>query len=240
MFTKSLVSSAILALAATVALAGCQTKVVSESDAQPPNTVSARGTGTALGAPDQAEMSFGLTVNRKDARSALADASAAAKKVAAAVKKAGIPADDIQTQNVSVYPQYSSEGKDRPPTVTGYSANISVRVRMRDIEKIGAVITAATDAGATEISGPSFSLSEDAPVAAEAIEKAVSDARRRANAMAEAAGKAVGEVLSISEAAVTAPPVYGDYYGRSAAADVPIEPGQIDVTAQVVVVFELK
>ncbi len=230
-----------LLLVAAVMLAGCQTRVVTTPGEQPANTVSARGTGTVATAPDQAEMTFGLTIQRNDARKALEDASAIARKIAEAIKKAGIPAEDVQTQNVSVYPQYSGGDKGTAPKVVGYSANISVRVKIRDIERIGAVIAAATDAGATEVSGPTFTLSEDAPAAAEAIDEAVADARRRAQAMAKSAGKSVGDVLSISEAGVAAPPLYaGDAYGRVAAADVPIEPGQIDVSAQVVVVFELK
>lgn len=232
---------ALLLLLATVALAGCQTRAVTAPSDQPANTVSARGTGTAAAAPDQAEMTFGLTIQRSDAKKALEDASAIARKLADAIKKTGVPADDVQTQNVSVYPQYSGGDKDTAPKVVGYSANISVRVKIREIEALGAVIAAATDAGATEVSGPTFTLSEDAPAAAEAIDKAVADARRRAAAMAKAAGKSVGEVLSISEVGVSAPPVYADYgYGRAAAAEVPIEPGQVDVSAQVVVVFELK
>lgn len=229
----------LLLLIASIALAGCQARAATAPGEPPPNTVSARGTGTAAAAPDQAEMSFGLTIQRDDAKKALEDASRVARTIADAVKKAGVPAEDVQTQNVSVYPQYSGGDKDTPPKIAGYSATISVRVKIRDIERVGTVIAAATDAGATEISGPTFTLSEDAPAAAEAIDEAIADARRRAEAMAKAAGKTLGDVLSISEVGITAPPLYaGD--GRLASADVPIEPGQLDVSAQVVVVFELK
>lgn len=233
------VALGLVLLAAALALSGCQPKAITAPGEPPPNTVSARGTGTVAATPDQAEMSFGLTIQRNEAKQALEDASGVAAKIADAVKKAGVPAEDIQTRNVSVYPQYSGGDKDTPPKIAGYSANISVRVKIRDIERIGSVIAAATGAGATEVSGPTFTLSEDAPAAAEAIDEAIADARRRAGAMAKAAGKSLGDVLSISEAGITAPPLYaGD--GRLAAGDVPIEPGQLDVYAQVVVVFELK
>jgi uncharacterized protein YggE len=116
-----------------------------------------------------------------------------------------------------------------------------VRVKLRDIEKIGDVISAASGAGANEISGPSFTLSDDSDVRNDAIELAIADARKRAEVMAKAAGKTLGEIVSVSEAGVSVPPVYYDMGTRAAAeAAVPIEPGQLDVTTSVTVVFELK
>ncbi|MCL4078286.1 SIMPL domain-containing protein [Coriobacteriia bacterium Es71-Z0120] len=239
---KNALRMALVALVAALALAaaGCQTKVVTDSAAQRVDTVTARGTGTVHASPDQAEMSFGLTARRTDAKEALSVASKAATTIADALKKAGIPAEDIQTQNVSVSPEYTGGDRGTPPRVTGYAASISVRAKVRDIGKLGDVIAAATDAGATEISGPVFTLSEDAMAASDAIEKAVEDARRRATAMAKAAGKQVGAVISMSEADVASPPIYYDLGYRAAAEAVPIEPGQLDVTARISVVFELK
>ena len=112
---------------------------------------------------------------------------------------------------------------------------------MRDIAKLGEVISAANDAGANTISGPSFTIADPAPARAEAIDEAVADARTSAEAMAKAAGKSVGEVLSISSSDVgMVGPMYRSADTAEAAKSVPIEPGQLDITANVVVVFELK
>ena len=230
---------------ALVALAGCgaaplATTTTTASQGGVTNTVTAAGTGTTQAAPDTAEMSFGVTTMAADAQTALDDASKAAAQITAAVKKQGIAAEDIQTRDVSVYPQTTDQnGK---VVITGYQASLSVQVKVRDIGKLGEVISAANAAGANSISGPTFTIADPAPVRAKAIDEAVADARKSAEAMAQAAGKSVGDVLSMSSSDVGSfpSPMYDMAAGSAATAKVPIEPGQLDVTANVTVVFELK
>jgi hypothetical protein len=231
---------AVVLASGVLALAGCQTKVVTTSGAAPLYTVTAGGTGKTVAAPDMAEMHFGASAYDADAGAALRQASETADAITAAVKKAGVAAEDIQTANVSVYPEYS-DGDGKTMRVSGYRANVQVRVKLRDIDAIGDVIGAASDAGANEVGGPSFMLSDDADVRNDAIELAIADARTRAEVMAEAAGKSLGEIISVSETGVSVPPVF---YGAERAAvaydAVAIEPGQLDISASVTVVFELK
>lgn len=227
----------LLVLLLAVALTGCQTKVVTTQGAAPLYTVTAGGTGETLAAPDVAEMYFGAFVQSSDANEALTQASTLAEEITAAVKDAGVAGEDIQTANVSVYPQQNMEG-DRL-VITGYQANIQVRAKIRDITTIGDVISAASEAGANEIGGPSFTLSEDSEARNEALERAIDDARDRAAVMAKAAGKNLGEIISVSEANASIP-VYLDTRAMAEGAGVPVEPGQLEVSAQVTVVFELK
>lgn len=233
----------IIALAiGLLVLAGCQTKVVTTGGAAPLYTVTAGGEGKSVAAPDMAEMYFGASAYEPDAKSALKKASDAAAAITDAVKKAGVAAEDIQTANVSVYPEYSGGGDEKELAISGYRASVQVRVKLRDIEAVGEVIGAASEAGANEIGGPSFTLSDDASVRNEAIELAIADARKRAEVMAKAAGKELGEIISVSETGISIPPLY---YGAERAAvaydaKVAIEPGTLDVSASVTVVFELK
>ena len=229
-----------LALAALVALSGCGTKVVTPPSAQPVNTVTADGTGKVTAVPDLAIMTFGATAQSDNAKTALNQASKTAESITSALKKSGIAAEDIQTQNVSVYPQYDT--KNNKPVITGYQANVSVTAKVRDIGKLGDIITAASGAGADTINGPTFTLDEESPVRDDAVAKAVDNAKSRAEAMAKAAGKTLGEVLSMSSVGVNVPsPIYaGEVAKDAAAASVPIEPGTLDITADVTVVFELK
>ncbi len=232
-----------LLLVLVLGTTGCTTRIVSETGTVL-NTVTSAGTGEASAAPDQAEMSFGVTKQGDDADSTLESVSLIADEITKALKDLGIDSDDLQTQNVSVWPQYDYRNNETPE-ITGYEASIMVRATLRDIGEIGEVITAATAAGATNVNGPQFTLSEDAESRDEAIIDAVSDARRRAEAMADAAGKTVGEVISISETGVSVPNIYWDQprFLESAGSDsmsVPIEPGTLDISAGVTVVFELK
>jgi uncharacterized protein YggE len=239
----------LVALAALLVsgLTGCGTRVVTVpagtgDEATPLGTVTMRGSGTASAAPDQAQMSFGIETEDADAREALDEASRVAEDIVDAVKDQGVDSDDIQTTDVSIYPRMDYD-RDGPPRIEGYRASIRVSVTVTSIEDTGDVIAAATDAGANSMSGPSFTLSEDNPERTQAIADAVEDARMRAEAAAEAAGKRLGDVLSVAEEGVTAPPIQYRFDSAVAAEEAiapPIEPGQLDLTASVKVVFELK
>jgi uncharacterized protein len=234
---------AALALA-FVALAGCGTTTATTATTTQAgaalNTVTASGLGTTQAAPDTAEMSFGVTTTSSNAQTALDDASKVAEQITAAVKKQGVAAEDIQTRDVSVYPQTTDQNGKQ--VITGYQASLSVQVKVRDIAKLGEIISAANAAGANNISGPSFTIDDSAPARAKAIDEAVADARKTAEAMAQAAGKSVGDVISMSSSDVGSFPMAMSAASDMAggAAKVPIEPGQLDITANVVVVFELK
>lgn len=236
----ALVAALALGLAAG-ALGGC-TKVVTTPTTPAgaaANTVAASGTGTAQATPDTAEMNFGVMVASDNPKKALNDASTAAEKIAAALKKAGVDDKDIQTRDVSVYPETSYKGgRD---VVTGYRATLSVQAKIRDIGTLGDVINAGNNAGANSINGPTFTVADPAPTRAKAIEKAVADARKSAEAMAKAGGKSVGAVLSMSSSDVAAQPMpYAADALGARMKSVPIQPGQLDVTSNVTVVFELK
>jgi len=236
--TAALLAALALALGA---LAGCgETTNITTPAGAAANTVTASGAGTTQAVPDTAEMSFGVTTMSANAKSALDEAAKSAEQIAAALKKQGIADEDIQTQDVSVYPQ--TVGQDGKQVITGYQASLRVRVKVRDIAKLGEVISAANAAGANDISGPAFTIDDPAPARAKAIDEAVADARKSAEAMATAAGKSVGEVLSMtsSDVGLVPGPMYSTSDMAGAARDVPIEPGQLDITASVVVVFELK
>lgn len=233
--------TAMAAIVATVALTGCGSQSTS-SGVRPLNTVTASGSGTIQAAPDEATMQFGVSQTGRDPKALLADTSKAAAKIVAALKKAGVAEKDIQTQSVSLYPQSNyTNGKT---VISGYDASINVTVKVRDLTMLSRVINAGNDAGANTMNGPSFGLGEDSPQTAAAIEKAVADARRNAEAMAKAADKSVGKVLTMTDSGITPVQPYPLAFAESArgmkSAEVPINPGQLDVSSSVVVTFELK
>lgn len=231
----------VAAIAATAALTGCGQQSVGTA-ARTPNTVTASGSGTIQAAPDEATMSFGVSKSGQDPKGLLAETSKAAEMIVAALRKAGVDEKDIQTQNVSLYPQTNfNNGKT---VVTGYESSINVTAKVRDLATLGKVIDAGNAAGANTMNGPNFGLAEDSPQTAAAIQKAVADARRNAEAMAKAADKSVGKVLTMIDSGVTPiqpfPMAATDSIGGMKSAEVPINPGQLDVSATVVVTFELK
>lgn len=238
------VIAATAALALAAALSGCTTKVVTATpEDAAKNTVTASGNGEVLGTPDEATMSFGVTRHNEDAGVALSKASAVAARINKTLERQGIAKEDMQTTNVSVYPDYKNKGGKA--VIDGYRASIDIRAKVKNLEKLGDVISALTKAGAQNVNGPSFDIGDDAPYRAEALKKAVDDARAQAQAMAEAAGKTVGDVSSITNTVVTVPGPVAWGVGATDAtrflrAGVPIEAGQMNIAADVTVVFELK
>jgi uncharacterized protein YggE len=202
-----------------------------------PDTVTAVGTGTGTAAPDTAQISLGATFSAKGRTAAQNGASKIAAAIIAAVKSTGIDEKDIQTSQISLNPRYNSSGR----TITGYDAFQSIDVKTKLLDKVSAAITAATAAGATNVSGPQFSLSDTNAARVDAIDKAMGDAKTRAEAIAKASGRKLGRVISVTEAEVSqVSPIYDRTFASSAKTPVPVEPGQMDATTQLTVIFALE
>jgi uncharacterized protein YggE len=205
-----------------------------QSEAPPPRTITVSGTGKVIAVPDRATFSFGVDTRGQTASAALSQSAAAMKRVVDAVKRVGIDEKDIQTQNVSLYPVTSSDGRH----IEGYAANASVTVRLGNLDRAGPLVDAAVSAGASSVSGPSLDRSDADELQNRALTDAVADARVKAEALAEAAGGSLGDVISVTESGGPMPPV--PYAAEALAADMSIEPGTQEIQASVTVTFELR
>jgi uncharacterized protein YggE len=224
----------VAALAFASLFAGIGLPLLSHAAEPKAGTVTVNGTGTVDTVPDTASMSFGVTTQAATAAAALAQNSSQMANVIAALKAAGIAAKDIQTQSVSLQPQTGPDGN----AVAGYTASNSVGATVRDIGKLGAVIDAATAAGANTVYGPSLTRADTDALYRDALKAAVADARAKAGALADAAKLSLGAVQSMSEGGGAVPLPYAA--GRAAdATSTPIEPGTQQVQATVTVTFAL-
>jgi uncharacterized protein YggE len=219
---------AVVALAGAVGLpdlAGAQDPTPAE------DSITVGGVGIVKAVPDEAQMSFGVETRGDTARAAVAANADAARSVINALRRAG--ARELATQYVSVYPVSGENG-----TITGYSASNSVSA-VADVEDAPAVIDAAVEAGANQISGPSMSASNAEALYRQALARAIDEARERAQVLARAAGRSVGEITAIVEGSAPSPLPYAE---RSAALDAstPIVPGQQETTATISVTFSLR
>jgi uncharacterized protein YggE len=195
------------------------------------------GTGTVDVVPDVADWSFGVSSQAATATAALSANSAAMKDMLDALRGAGIAKEDMRTDQVSVYPQMSNDGR----SVTGYSASNTVTATIRNLGKAGAVVDAAVRAGANDVYGPSLRPSDSDAQYREAVDKAYDDARGRAEAIAAKAGVALGSPVAIAEGGGSVPgPVYDGVRAAAGAAEVaPVEPGKQQVTAYLTVTFAI-
>ena len=147
-----------------------------------------------------------------------------------ALRAAGVPEKDIQTSQISLYPDYSDSGDLR-----GYEATNSVTVCV-SLEKAGAALQAAVGAGANQVDGPTLTKADSDKLYADALRAAVADARARAEVLAAAAGVKVGEVVSIVEGSTSSGPIA---YDMAASPEAPIQPGTQDIEASVTVSFAI-
>jgi hypothetical protein len=227
----------LLAVAAgltVVALAGAVglPDLAGAQDAAPADdTLTVNGVGTVKAVPDEAQMSFGVETRRPTAQAAVAANADAMRKVINALRQAG--AREIATQWVSVYPFTQEDG-----TIEGYSASNSVSA-VSDVDDAAGLIDAAAEAGANQVSGPGLSSRNAEALYRQALAKAVVDARLRAEVLAKAAGRSLGEITTIVEGGAQPTPLY-----RAAAADsagsTPIVPGQQETSASISVTFSLR
>jgi uncharacterized protein YggE len=171
-----------------------------------------------------------------------APARAGVRSLAAALKAAGIADRDIQTGYLSLQPVYDYSRNGAAPTLTGYQMSNSVTATVRDIANVARVVDTAVGAGATTIDGIVFRV--DDPTKAEdlARTRAMADARRRADALAAAAGVTIADV---SESQSSTPPIAyqsggGAKDAMAAAVPTPVQPGTTDVTISVSVSYVIR
>ena len=205
----------------------------------PPPAVSVTGEATVSVAPDQAQIDGGVTSDGKTAREASDANNAAMGKVLLALKGAGIEEKDYQTSRLSLQPQYAPN-RTGPSPVVGYRASNRVTIRLRDVAKVANVIDVLVGAGANEIGGINFSVTQASKHLDEAREKAVADARRKAEIYARAAGVTLGGPISISEETGSPGPMFRGKMAAPMAAGAPVAQGEETLSVTVIVSWAIK
>ena len=223
---------------AAVALAAALLTAPALAQVIPPAAISVTGEATVSVPPDLAEIDGGVTSDAKTAREASEANNTAMGKVLQALKGAGIEEKDVQTARLSLQPQ-SAPNRSGPSAIAGYRASNRVTLRVRDVTKVASVIDTLVGAGANEIGGINFVVSQASKLLDEARERAVADARRKAEIYAKAAGVTLGAPLSISEEGNAAPVPYRRM-AAGMAASAPVAQGEETLAVTVSVSWAIK
>jgi len=210
------------------------------AQAEPPAAISVTGEARISVPPDLAQVEGGVTSEAKTAREASDANNAAMGKVLLALKSAGIEEKDYQTSRLSLQPQSSSSKVSGPPTIVGYRASNRVTIRLRDITKVANVIDTLVGAGANDIGGINFMVSQASKLLDEAREQAVADARRKAEIYAKAAGVTLGAPLNIVEGGAPVPPIAFRRMAAGVPESAPIAPGEETLQLSVSVTWAIK
>lgn len=212
-------------------------------------TINVTGEGKVYANPDIAQMSFGVQTGRqKTAEEAMKVLSEKMNAVVDAVQKAGIEEKDVVTQQLSLNPSY--DWNDGKRVDEGFEANQRLRVKVRDLEKIGDVLTVVTAAGANQAGGVSFTIDDQDAIRSQARQKAIEHAQAKALVLAKELGMQLGKLRGFNENGGHLPtPSYArnemmmDAMGAGGAveyAPTPVPSGEQEIRVNVSVMYELR
>lgn len=222
------------------------------------NTISVSGSGDVFAVPDTATFSVSVTEKAKDVESAQAAATKKSNAIVAYLKKQGIEDKDVQTTDYSVNPQYDYQSASCPGSSTGapvycppgrqvlsgFEVSQTLTVKVRDTQKAGTILSGVGSLGASSVSGLSFTVADEDLLKDQARDKAIADAKSKAENLAKALGVSLVRVVGFSENGN-----YPMYYAKTmsagmaadAAAPSPAVPvGQNKITSDVSVTYEIR
>jgi len=193
------------------------------------------GEGKVTVKPDTATIQAGVSATGATAQVAQSKMNAIISKVSLAVKELGIDSKDIQTTNYNINPTHDLNQK-----ITGYSANTTLTIKVRDIERVNDVIDAATKAGANNVASLGFTTSERSVFENEARKKAVEDAKKKAKNSADIAGFRLGKLVNYSESLNGDPRPVPFALDKAESTSTNIEPGSDEIQVTVVLSYEIE
>ena len=238
----------ILALGAVMALLVTACEGNTTVNSQPADTtgITVSGHGEVQAPPDIGFLDVGVQVTAPNVADARDRAAKAADAVISVLKKDGIDEKDIKTTGFSIQPQYDYS-KTNEPRITGYMVTNTVQAKVRKLDAFNKVIDDAISAGGNDVrlQGIRFGIDDNSKLQQQAREKAMADAKAKAEQLAKLAGVDLGKPMTISEAQASGnDPRWAYADAKSAAAnigyDTPIQAGTTTVVVDVAVRWSLK
>ncbi|WP_219834932.1 SIMPL domain-containing protein [Paenibacillus sp. R14(2021)] len=211
------------------------------------STITVAGSGKIQAAPDVAYLTVAVetrAASAKDAQSKNAAQFAGLTKLLYDTYK--VAAKDVKTTGFSVQPEYEYNSKDGTSKIKGYLAVHNIRVTTRDLDGIGKLLDDLSASGANRVDGVQFDTEKQDQYELQALDKAMANAKAKAETLAKAAGKQVKEVINISQNNVNSGPIFigqnamaaADDAGKAAGTSVQV--GEITVSTDITVVYEMQ
>jgi uncharacterized protein len=198
------------------------------------------GEGNVTVPPDYAQIRGGVTTRAKTAKEASDANGKIMAAIVAALQNSGIERKDIQTSAFSVQPVYAQPQVNSESKLSGFSVSNQVDVKVRQIGTLGDIFDQLVTAGATNIGGVDFLLSDPSKALDQARTAALADARRKAELYAKAADLTLGSVVWITEDSGSAPPMpMAAMRGGLAPAPAPIAAGEDTLQVRITVGLDI-
>lgn len=210
------------------------------------STITVSGSGKIDAAPDVAYLNVAVearAATAKEAQAKNATQFAGLTKLLTGTYK--VAAKDLKTTGFYVQPEYDYNSKEGTNTIKGYLATHSIRITTRDLDGIGKLLDDLSASGANRVDGVQFDTEKQDQYELQALDKAMANARAKADTLAKASGKQVKDVISISQNSSNSGPIF---YGAAdmAKSDAPaaggtsVEAGEVTVSTDITVVYEMQ
>ncbi|MGE5554068.1 MAG: SIMPL domain-containing protein [Betaproteobacteria bacterium] len=207
------------------------------------NELLVTGEGEVTLRPDVAHVALGIETQAKSVVEAHQENARRSTAVVQRLVSLGVARQMIASTNFNVYPVRVYDEKTKIDRLIGYRVSNRITVTLTDLDKVGAVIDGAVAAGANNVDDVSFSALDPGRAKLEALRQAATEARRKAEVIAEALGAKLGRVIVAAEGAEVGPPVLYErttLKGAAPQASTPIQAGDLKVQARVTARFTLE
>lgn len=240
--------AAIVIAAAAMGLTACATQPTAAPaanvsvDNKSFNTIQVQSTEKVKVVPDMAEVNYSVSTQAADPKAAQETNTQDVNKVIDFLKKAGVDEKSIQTSNYGLNPIYDYNAGQK---ITGYEMRTGIIVSDLPMDKLGTLVASSIEAGINNIDHIAYMSSKFDESYQEALKKAVSASKVKADAIAAASGVTLGTITNVVELSTYNENRYesveGAAFGAQAdAKSIAVEPGQLDVEAQVTVTYGIK
>lgn len=244
--TAATVVVAVAAIIVTTRLAGPIPLSINQTTLDKGFAFDVRGEAEITAVPDEAVVTAGFTTSGKEVESTQEQANTVLANLTAAMKSLGIADEDLRTTDYSIFPEYDFSG--RTQSITGYRVNGSLEITVKDLTLINQVIDTATAAGANQVGGVNFRLSQQqqATLREQARAEAIEEAKANARELTRLAGVDLGRIVNISEFSDSGQPPYFPMremafdQAASSRVETSLEPGSTTYRLSVVLSYELK
>jgi len=228
--------------------------VVWAQDQQPdPPTMSVSARGSIQLAPDTAIVNVGVETAGESFEQVVSENRQRMQRVMAALKDLGIPEERIQTISFDVTPRYALPPRRRPnepiqhepPKILGYTARNSLKVEVRDLDTVGAVVGQALKTGANRFNGIQWTVRDRHPVYLQALAQAAKKAKAKARTLAQALNVRLVQLQTVQEGGTHVPTPRRSFakasmlMSEAADSSVPMSPGELKIEAQVTLLYEI-
>ena len=214
-----------------------------------PAQMNVAGEGSIFIRPDIAEFNVTIVAEQKRVGDAQNDNTVRSNAVVNFLKQSGIQENDIKTVEYSVSPQYQYDKSvcprypcvPRPPRIISFEVRHSLEVKVRDLKKVDQLLEGVVSVGASEVGSVSFTVDDEKAAMAQARQKAITDAKQKAQVLAGDLGVRLVKIVGFSESGGGFP-IFDRAVGMAAEAkQVPqVQPGQQEIQSSVTITYEFR